>query len=219
MLCSQIFLTVSGKLQDTREPRRWQWENTDPAAPSFLDYLNNALTQIVAHKPNATSVTVPLQLVQGFKQTIPATAGLLMNVLYNTDALGAIGSPVRQTQFKSIVRLPTVEKAGVDCYAYDKLDDKGVFWVYPHVPASGAYVMATLSNKPPVIATAQDVFPLDPKFISPAIHWILYEVYSGDNTDADLVRAQHHYEAFTTELGVVKQVDSEYPVKPKEGGR
>ena len=219
MLCSQIFLTVSGKLQDTREPRRWQWENTNPAAPSFLDYLNNALTQIVAHKPNATSVTEPLQLVQGFKQTIPATAGLLLNVLYNTDELGAIGSPVRQAQFKSLVKLPAVEKAGVDCYAYDKLDDENVFWVYPHVPEGGARVMATLSNKPPIVTAKETAFPLDPKFISPAIHWILYEVYSGDNTDADLVRAQHHYEAFMMELGVVKQVDSEYPVKPKEGGR
>ncbi len=217
MLCSKIFLTISGKLQDLREPRRWQWENTNPAAPSFLDYLNNAVAQIVSIRPDATSVTAPISLVQGFKQTIPLTAQSLINILYNTDTNGVVGTPVRQTKFKSLVALPANPGVAVDCYAYDKMDDAKVFWVYPHVPVGGLSIMATLSNKPTQVISKNDSFPLDDKYVSPAIHWVLYEIYSGDNTDSDLVRATHHYEAFMTELGVKEESDARYPIKPKEG--
>lgn len=217
MLCSKIFLTVSGKLQDLREPRRWQWENTDPAAPSFLDYLNNAVAQIVSLRPDATAVTAPITLVQGFKQSIPSTAQSLLNILYNTDDAGVVGKPVRQTKFKTLIGLAASSGTYIDCYAYDKLDDPRVFWVYPHVPDTGLSVMATVSNKPAIVTAKTDQFPLGDKFISPAVHWMLYEIYSGDNTDTDLVRAQHHYDAFMTELDIVVRADQQFPVKPKEG--
>jgi hypothetical protein len=219
MLCSKIFLTISGKLQDLREPRRWQWENTDPAAPSFLDYLNNAVAQIVSLRPDATAVTAPITLVQGFKQSIPNTAQSLLNILYNTDANGVIGKQVRQSKFKTLIGLTPSVGTYIDCYAYDKLDDARTFWVYPHAPVGGLSVMATVSDKPIVVASKNDNFPLDDKYISPAIHWVLYEIYSGDNTDTDLIRAQHHYEAFMTELDVVIKSDGQFPVKPKEGNK
>lgn len=219
MLCSKIFLTVSGKLQDLREPRRWQWENTDPAAPSFLDYLNNAVAQIVSLRPDATAVTAPITLVQGFKQSIPSTAQSLLNILYNTDGTSSVGKPIRQAKFKTLVGLATSVGTYIDCYAYDKLDDPKTFWVYPHVPATGLSVMATVSNKPTIVSAKTDTFPLEDKFIAPAIHWMLYEIYSGDNTDTDLARAQHHYDAFMAELDVVIKADQQFPVKPKEGNK
>lgn len=217
MLCSKIFLTISGKLQDLREPRRWQWENTNPAAPSFLDYLNTAITQIVSMRPDASAVTGDIQLVEGFKQQIPATASSLINILYNSTALGVVGRQIRQTKFKSIIGLPVASGSAVDCYAYDKMDNPTVFWVYPHVPIGGLYVNATVSQKPMVVLTKDDEFPLSSQFVSPAIHWMLYDIYSGDNTDTDLVRAQHHYDAFMQELGMAIEVDSKYPIKPKAG--
>jgi len=219
MVVSKIFLDISGKLQDLREPRRWQWENTDPAAPSFLDYLNNAVAQIVSVRPDATANTSVLTLAEGFKQSIPSSALSLINILYNTNDLNAVGKPVRQTKFKNIISLVAATGTAVDCYAYDKLDDPRSFYVYPHIPAGGLKVMATMSNKPTVIATKNDQFPLEDKYVSPAIHWVLYEIYSGDNTDADLVRATHHYEAFTAELNGSFGSDKKYPIKPKDGNK
>jgi hypothetical protein len=219
MVVSKIFLDISGKLQDVREPRRWQWENTNPAAPSFLDYLNNAVAQIVSLRPDATAVTAPITLVQGFKQSIPTTAQSLLNLLYNTDEDGTVGKPVRQSKFKTLVGMTPSVGTYIDCYAYDKLDDPKTFWVYPHVPVGGLSVMATVSNKPSVIASKTDTFPLEDKFVSPATHWVLYEIYSGDNTDTDLARAQHHYEAFMTELDIVIKADKQFPAKPKEGNK
>lgn len=217
MLCSTIFSTVSSKLQDTSDPRRWQWDNVDPSKSSLVEYLNNAIMQIATHRPDAVSKTMPLALAPGFKQSLPTGVSSVINILYNIGANGSIGKPVRQTKFKSIIALPPAEGYYVDCYAYDKLDDMRTLWVYPHVPANGLEVMATLSMIPTPVASSADTFPLSYEFISPAVHWILYEIYSGDNNDTDLVRAEHQYQAFLTEVGATLKSAATFPVKPKEG--
>ena len=220
MLVSDIFKDVSSRMQDLGVIKRWKWDNSDPTSPSLLSYLNIAILEIVNQRPDATAVTDKVKLLSGYKQEIPTNALSLIDVLFAYKTDGTMGGPVTQAKRKELQQIvnslkPSIE---IDCYAYDKLDNPNVFWVCPSVLiGSNAYVEMTYSKKPTRIASSSETFPISDQYAPAAINWILYEIYSGDNEDTDLARAQSHYTAFYQSLGIKLGIDKMYPSKPKSG--
>jgi hypothetical protein len=207
-------------LQDLRTTKRWPWDNAVATSPSLLTFLNIAVLEIANQRPDATAVTAKIKLESGYKQSIPAAAASLIDILYSYKANGSMGGSVcqaKRTELQNIVNSlkPSVE---IDSYAYDKMDNPRVFYVCPSaLLGSDAYVEMTYSATP-VLATAHtEPFALPDQYAPAAVHWILYSIYSGDNEDTDIVRAQSHYEAFYQSLGIKIAIDKMYPSKPKAG--
>lgn len=220
MLVSDIFKDVSSRLQDLGTIKRWRWDDVDPTSPSLLTFLNTALLEIVNQRPDATAITEKVTLASGYRQMIPTNALSLIDILFAYKADGSMGGPVTQIKRKELQQIinslaPSVE---IDNYAYDKMDNPYVFWVCPVVHISGTgYVEMTYSAKPTLVNAATQVFPISDQFAPAAIHWMLYEIYSGDNEDTDLTRAQSHYAAFYQSLGIKITIDKMFPMKPKSG--
>jgi hypothetical protein len=221
MLVSDIFKDVSSRLQDLRTTKRWPWDNAVATAPSLLTFINIAILEIVNQRPDAAAVTEKVKLAAGYRQDIPATASSLINILFAYKADGSMGGPVSQakrTELQNIVNAlkPSIE---IDTYAYDKMDNPNVFWVCPSaLLGSDAYVEMTYSARPTLVTAHTQTFPLPDQYAPATIHWMLYSIYSGDNEDTDIVRAQSHYEAFYQSLGIKIAIDKMYPMKPKAGG-
>ena len=220
MLVSDILKDISSRLQDLGTVKRWKWDNTDPTSPSLLTFLNTALLEIVNQRPDATATTEKVTLVPGYRQTIPTTALSLIDILFAYKADGSMGNPVTQSKRKELQHIvnavaPSVE---IDNYAYDKMDNPFLYWVCPAVHVSGTgYVEMTYSARPTAISAASQTFPISDQFAPAAIHWVLYEIYSGDNEDTDLARAASHYSAFYQSLGIKITIDKMFPMKPKAG--
>lgn len=221
MLVSDIFKDVSGRLQDLGTPKRWRWELTDDH-PSLITYLNHGVLEIVNQRPDATAVTETVTLAPGYKQTIPASASSLIDILYSYDVDGNIANSVNQVRRTEILAgtMKVNPSLSIYAYAYDKADNKNTYLVCPSVAISSnaARVEMTYSAKPTLVTAPTDTFPLPDEFAPAAIHWILFAIYSGDNEDVDLTRAQLHGEAFYNSLGIKVKSDRTYPVKPKAGG-
>ena len=221
MLVSDIFKDVSGRLQDLGTTKRWRWELTD-GHPSLITYLNHGIIEIVNQRPDATAVTETVALAAGYKQSIPANANSLIDILYSYDADGNIAYSVNQVRRTEILAgtMKVNPALSIYAYAYDKADNKNIFFVCPSVIISNnpAQVEMTYSSKPTLVTAPTDTFPLPDEFAPAVIHWILFAIYSGDNEDVDLTRAQLHGEAFYNSLGIKTKSDRSYPVKPKAGG-
>jgi hypothetical protein len=221
MLVTDIFKDVSSRLQDMRTTKRWAWDSVTATAPSLLTFINIAILEIVNQRPDTTATTEKVKLSAGYMQPIPNTASSLIDILYSYKADGSIGGPVTQAKRSEIQQIvnslaPTIE---IDTYAYDKMDNPKVFFVCPvALLGSDAYVQMTYSAKPTLVTAHTEPFPLPDQYAPAAIHWMLYSIYSGDNEDTDLVRAQSHYEAFYQSLGIKIAIDKMYPMKPKAGG-
>lgn len=219
MLVSDILRDISGRLQDLSEPKRWRWDIVD-GYPSLLTYINTGLLEIVNQRPDSTAVTETITLASGYKQTIPNSAYSLIDILYAYDGDGNIAGGVTQSKRSELQSIIGKTKSGIiiDSYAYDKLDNKSVFFVCPPVLiGSTASVEMTYSAKISQVTSASDVFPLPDSFVPAMVNWVLFSVHSGDNEDMDLTRAQLHLEAFHTSLGMKTQADKVFPVKPKDG--
>lgn len=220
MLVSDIFKDVSSRLQDLGSVKRWKWDGADSSAPSLLTFLNMAIQEIVNQRPDATATTVKVSLTSGYKQTIPNDALSLIDILHAYNKDGSIACPVTQCRRKELqqVVLSQAPSQVINSYAYDKLDNPSVFWVSPAVLiGSSADVEMTYSVKPKIVITSSEQLPISSQYAPAVVNWILYEVYSGDNNDTDLARAQLCYEAFYKCLGVKIGIDRMFPVKPKTG--
>jgi len=217
MKVEAIFKDVSGRLQDLKEPRRWKWTSTEP---SLLNYLNMALIEIANQRPDSTAKTEKVKLQSGYRQTLPVGAQSLINIpfAYRVDgSMGSVVSQVKLTELQAVVNSvqPSLE---IDSYAYNKLDDPRVFYTSPAVHIVGdAHVEMSYSAAPVTVTAASDDFPMPDQYAPAAVNWMLYAIYSGDNEDTDMVRADFHHKAFYQSLGIKIQVDKLFPVKPKEG--
>jgi hypothetical protein len=224
MLVSDIFLLVSGTLQDLSSARRWPWEATADRV-SLVNLINGAIREVALNRPDATAVTESVRLEVGSRQVIPnrATHGAtrdalsLLELIQNTGADGmSPGEPCFLVTRSSMSAYDwTVTGTEVDNYAYDKLLNPQVFYVSPSL-SERVYVEATYSAAPPTVTTPSDALPLPDTFAGPLQHWMLYQIYAGDNSDANLARAQHHATAFYQSLGVKLKADLFFPVQVKK---
>lgn len=225
MQASTIFQVVSGILQDEGSAKRWPWESDGSGAMCLVDLCNAALREIVQNRPDATAMTEVVQLEVGSRQLIPSVdvhgssknALSIFELIQNMGADGQTpGEPIFQVTRDAMRSYDWgVTGTEVDSFAYDKLLNPQVFYVSPTL-SERVYVECTYSAEPDVVTSADDDLPIPDTFAGPVQQWMLYLIYSGDNSDANFTRAQHCLTVFYQSLGVKLKSDLFFPVQVKE---
>ena len=227
MKAKEIFLLVSQKLQDigAGTTKRWQWEiDNTGAKASLVDFCNNALRQIALNRPDATAITETILLQPGVRQLIPSPALhrsskkalSLIELVRNMGSDGDTpGEPIFIASRDAMSAYDwSVAGTEIDNYAYDFKINPQVYLVYPGASATDdVYVEVTYSAEPTVIDSPEDEIPVPQTFAGPIMHWILYEIFSGDSSSSNTAKAQHHMTAFYQALGVKLKADLFFPVQ------
>lgn len=174
----------------------------------LIRYLNHAQLAIVARRPDASVLTTTFSCAAAAKQTLPATALRLIDVLANRAtgaAITLIDADVLNEQ------IPNWRDAGspvakVEHYVYDDRNPK-VFYTYP-VPTGGLELDVVYSVAP-TEATGGGTITIDDIYLNPIVDYMLYRCYQKDTENpANAARAGSHYSAFLRALGDKTQTDA-----------
>lgn len=194
--------------------------------PELVGWLNQGLRAIVLAKPDASSATVVLSLQAGTYQQLTDDGHLLL--LRAVRNIVTVGSPpvggrvVRQTERDALdASLPTWHDASgnkakkeVRNVIYDEANPR-TFYVYPPNDGNGL-LEVIVSTMPATLVASGDVdtitsyateIDLPEPYTVPLEDYILYRAFSKDSDAADSTRANQHYQAFATALGIKVQAE------------
>lgn len=211
-LVADILLEVSRQLNDNKLGREYQrWTRAD-----LLVYLNDALTEVGAYRPDAFSDTLELPLVEGSMQVtegqmlavnsfngVPVTEGDL-------DLIKAWGN---QGNINACMR---VDSAGVPIYKVSSYalssTDSHIFYVDPPVPTGvSATINATVSKPSPrytLLDLGEDLDIL-PKYINNIKDYMLFRAYNIDSESVESgTRATQYYSWFYNAMGAKYKMES-----------
>lgn len=190
----------------------------DPAAvrwtvPELVGYLNDGQDELVIHRPDATATHASVELVAGARQSLPAAAAKLIQILRNT------GGRKRAIRWCDRALLDAVSPGweglpGVTEVVHSMFDprDPRSYYVYPPAGASGASVDMVYAAHPAPVAVPADGsavtavtgnISVPDIFEGALLDYVLFRAYSKDAEHAvNGARAQAHYAAFAGALGV-----------------
>lgn len=179
----------------------------------LLDYFNDASRAIVLVRPDAFCKNVAFSCAAGTKQTLPAEALRLIEVIRN-----ASGTVIRHVPRKALDDSHPDWHSGatatkVAAYTYDERDPK-TFYLYPGPAAAHSIdVVYSVAPSTKVLTDVENVSTpavadLDDIYINPLIDFILYRAFSKDSEyAANGNNATSHYNAFMQQLGDKTTVD------------
>lgn len=186
----------------------------------LLKFFNDGQREIVLHRPDANMVNTTLALADGSKQTLPAIALRLVQVVRNVS-----GRAVTQVDRRILDEtLPNWHEsvAGVnkiEHYIYDAADPKN-FYVYPQ-GASGTHSLELIYSTSPADITISNfsldvtVISLDDIYGNAILDYILYRSYQKDSEFAgNAERSMMHYSSFANALGMKTQADAATTPQP-----
>ena len=194
-------------------------------AAELVRYLNDGQKEVLIYRPDATGTTLPVGLVAGARQMLPANAFKLLDVIRNT---GGTKAAVRKIDQKLLdAQLPNwynaAGQAVIKHYMYDVRDPR-VFYVYPPAAASGASLEILYSVYPPAIAEPADGasyttvtgdITVNDFYSNCLIDYVLFRSFAKDaEFGGNAERAAAHYAAFQNGLGV--EASGTAVVSPKE---
>lgn len=225
MRAAEVLRLVSGALQDL-EPgleSRWPWEGGDDGRIGLLDFLNAALRAVALQRPDATVITEALRLEPGMRQRLPRRriheasrdATMLIELVRNMGRDGETPGPAIVSAQPSV--LLAWADAGltsrvVDNYAYDRMANKDVYYVYPGVPQDeDVWVEASYSAPPPVITSPEQDLGIADDYAVALEHYVLASVLAGDNESSNANKAAYHMRLYSAVLGVKMQIDGSWP--------
>lgn len=192
MLASKIITPALVLLQDI-DGTRWP-------AEEMLGWLNAGVREIAVMRPDVMSRTVRHALIEGTRQTIPANAVKLIEVIRN-----ASGRPVSLIKDRRLLdvsapnwhRMPAA--AEIRQFLFD-LRDSDVFYVYPPARAGAEVDMVVAQLPPPVTATNSEVGVPD-IYESALLDYVMYRALTKDSEyAANAALAAAHYQAFAVAL-------------------
>jgi len=185
-------------------------------APEMIGWINSGMKEIVLQKPNSLTANTLCTLVAGTKQTIFGNTGAdvgisLLEVVRNMGAAGAVPGKAITGIDRNILDTinpswhVTGAAAEVLHYSVDMRDPK-TFYVFPgQLAATTQKLEIVISVSPPTILIGA-VIPLDDVYESVLIDYVLYRCFSKDSEHtANMQRADYHYKAFMSALGVKTQ--------------
>lgn len=185
-----------------------------PAA-ELIDWMNDGQREIVMFKPEASVANaIMLLTANSTKQTLPANAITLLDVVRNMGATGLIpGNPVRIVSRDVLdSQVPLWHSAAnalgyIQHYTFDPRDPKTMY-VYPKAPATAWYVEAVYSVAP-AAAVAGGVISIDDVYANAILDYMLYRCYSKDASfAANATLAAAHYSMFTAAISGKGAVDA-----------
>lgn len=217
MLASDVLRLVSGALQDL-EPgteKRWGWTGGDCEGVGLLDFLNAAIRAVALQRPDATARTEAIPLEPGVRQKLPKNALTLIEVLRNLGNDGETpGAAIAIMHVDVLLAMSayTPTASVVQQYAYERMTNSNVFWVYPPVTdAREVFVEATYSVKPKEVVSPDDTLPVADMYMQALVHHILAAILSGDNEASNANKAQLHIGLWNNIMGIKQGVDSQWP--------
>ena len=199
----------------------------DTAATRFtnanlLKFFNDGQREVVLHRPDANIVHATVALATGSKQTLPLAALRLVNIHSNTSGRAV-------TQVERVIldeNLPNWHEAlagsnGIEHFIYDSADPK-TFYVYPKAISGTHSLEIVYSSVPSDIsisnfATDTSVIGLDDIYANCLTDYILYRAYQIDSEEGNMARAQMHFQAFATSLGIKTRSDASLAPRPRAG--
>lgn len=210
----KIIEHVSGQLND----QGFKLEYTRWTRPKQLEYMNEALKEIGAYRPDAFSAIRSLTLVTGTKQSVGEYVTL--KNISNAD-----GSPTHESDANLLKAFaaydyctvkPQFDRSGspvyfVKSFAVDNLDPK-TFYVSPPVPSGiSPVITATVIGKPPELTLADWNKPLEmeDKYYNNLIDFMMARAYELDSESANSQgNSQRFMTRFYQAMGVKYKVDS-----------
>ncbi len=202
-------------LQDTTNVR---WPQAE-----LIGWLNDAMREITAVRPDQASKYVTIPLTAGTRQTLPTDAIELMRVVRNIAADGVTpGMAIRKVPQELLdSQIPnwhsTTPSGVIRHFTYDGRDPHH-FYVYP--PADGTTKVEVLYNAPPVKLNAYtDTIVVDDIFANIALDYVMFRAYSKDLEEAgNAQRAQMHQKMFTDGLAAKSTADGDAAPKDQVKG-
>lgn len=174
---ASILTKVSTILQD---PTNIRWPTDE-----LVLWLNDGQREVALYKPNAFVVNNAVVCAAGTKQTLPAAALSLIDIVRNMGTNGTTpGNSIRAVSREILdTQVPnwhsSTPSAVTKHYVYTPLDPK-TYYVYPPQPASGQGYVELVYVSAPTDATSGGNITIDDIYVTPLIDYILYRAYSKD---------------------------------------
>lgn len=195
-----------------------------------LKWANDGIVQIIALRPDANVVTESIQLIAGTKQSIPADALRLQDVIRNMGVAG--DTPSRPVSLIERRELDLVDPSwhGSDeggpiyHWCYDQENPK-VWWCYPGQKTSSREFVEIACSKIPAPmtivgvdgATVTTAFPLEETFINSELSFIVYRAFSKDLPETAVGgRAQSAFQEFLQLLGIKSDIRKRFDPRKKQ---
>lgn len=194
--------------------------------PELIMWIGDALTQIVAIRPDTHPDTREIALVAGADQTLPDDATRLLDVTHNVvvdpnTSVHSAGAAITFAQRADLDLFSPGWKGGrksstVKHYMQEPRDPKR-FLVYP--PTDGnALVSVIVSTLPVAPESATDTLDLDSRFQDAVVAYVLFRCYAKDGEHTE--RASDYAGMFASLMQVDKQTSIGFaPNQNKEGGK
>jgi len=191
----------------------------------LLKFFNDAQREIALHRPDAKTSSQSFTCAASSKQTIPATALRLIDVIRNVD-----GRAVTQIDRKILDEtLPDWHNSVADStkkiehFIYDSADPKN-FYVYPKATATMLLeVVFSVSPADIVVsdfATNTTTISVDDVYANCLLDFVLYRCYQKDSEYAgNSERSMMHYSAFANSLGIKTRADAAADPMPNNPDR
>lgn len=224
MKAKDVYKIVSSRIQDLMPNRRWQWENpADDNTPSLQDFLNNALLNVVLHRPDSNPYIKSHTLTKGPMQMLEEDDLTLLECIRNIKPGGKYGRAVTRIDRSEMDSFfvdwyeddENFEFDGVWNWAYERLTNPLVFWVnpWPLQDGTGNRLEMVVSRKPALITSPDDDITISPLFKSALESWMLFEIMASDTSESNWKKALQYFQSFGQVLGVKMKVDMGYPIK------
>ena len=190
-------------LQDTTAVR---WSEAE-----LLGWLNAGQREIATLRPDATTVTTTHSTVAGTRQTLPAAATALVDVIRTSG-----GAAIRKVPHELLDALRPGWHADTSGaaknYTYDPRTPK-VFYVYPP-SAGGVALELKYQTTATDCASLASTITIDDAFANPLLDYVLFRAYAKDNEMGGETRAAAARASFENSLGLKAAADA--AAAPKE---
>lgn len=206
MATSKVVDLINRVAVTLQDPTFVRWTQQE-----LLNYLNDATRQVVLVRPDAKTVNTTFTCAAASKQSLPADALRLINVLRNQGgrAITKVDRKILDVQLPAWMEA-TIGADGVKHFVYDALDPK-VFYLYPK-PTAANIIEIVYSTSPTDIVvsnftTDTQVIAIDDIYANAIMDYMMYRSYQKDSEFANMGRANVYFQAFTTSLGIKTQAD------------
>jgi len=200
-------------------------DNTNVRFPNaeLLKFFNDAQKEVVLHRPDANMVNTTMDLADGSKQTLPAVALRLVEVVRNENGR-AVTLVERRILDETLPNWhnTTAGTNKIEHYVYDPADPKN-FYVYPK-GVSGTHTLEIVYSSAPAelsisnFDTDTTTISLDDIYANCLLDYVLYRAYQKDSEYAgNAQRSMMHYQSFANALGVKTQADMATTPVPTTG--
>lgn len=180
----------------------------------YLQFLDDALSQLILARPDAHVRVDTVQLQEGTRQELPEDGYVLIDIYMNKPNQTGIGAPILQVERKNLDYFSNwhgdTSTTVVNEYAFDTRSPR-VYWVTPPVGDTPVYVEMAYSYKINEFAKIDDTFdnvmdmdiPISDNYRNPIIYYVLNLLYSTDSSSVnDRAIAQRYEQLFYQSLGL-----------------